>query len=95
MTKPRNFFSSSFKFKIASAALREEKTINEIASENGVHPSQVAQWKSTLIESGSMVFDRKNGKAKETSVDVDELQRIVGEQTIKLNWYKKKLGIAN
>jgi transposase len=95
MAKQRNFFNANFKHKVAIAALREDKTINEIASENRVHPSQVTQWKTTLLENGSDLFERKNGKRKEESVDVGELQRIVGEQAIQLAWYKKKLGTAN
>lgn len=95
MTKERNFFNAKFKHKVAIAALRESKTTNEIASENHVHPSQVTQWKGILLEQGADLFERKNGKQKKEDVDVEELQRVIGEQAIRLAWYKKKLGIAN
>jgi transposase len=41
--KKRNSFSSKFKAKVALEAIRGEKTLNEIAKEYGVHPTQVGQ----------------------------------------------------
>ena len=95
MKLTKNNFTSKFKAKVACEALRESKTINEIASEKGVHPTQINQWKKIMVDDSSILFERKNSKDKNKNVDVEELQRIVGEQTIKLAWYKKKLGITN
>ena len=39
---------AQFKAKIGLEALREAKTVNEIAQENGVHPGQVGQWKKEI-----------------------------------------------
>ncbi len=49
--------SSSFKKKVAIEALKESRTINEIASEFEVHPVQVSNWKKQLIEGSDMVFE--------------------------------------
>jgi transposase len=95
MAKQKNSFNASFKYKVASEALRENKTTNEIASASGVHPSQVTQWKKTLLENGKMVFERKKDKQKQSGVELEELQRVIGEQAIQIAWYKKKFGIAN
>jgi transposase len=95
MTKPRNSFTPNFKSKVALEALRENSTVNEIASTNNIHPGQVAQWKKTIVENSNILFERKNAKQKNESADVEELQRLVGEQAIQLAWYKKKFGIAN
>lgn len=95
MKRSKNNFTSKFKAKVACEALRENKPTNEIANENGVHPTQINLWKKVVIEESSVLFERKNSKNKTQNVDVEELQRIVGEQAIKLAWYKKKLGIAN
>lgn len=95
MKQKKNNFNSSFKARIACTALRENKSINEIASEHGVHPTQINKWKKVLIETSPLLFERKNSNEKSQNVDVEELQRIVGEQTIQLSWYKKKLGITN
>jgi transposase-like protein len=91
----RNIFSAVFKAKVGCAALRENKTINELAAEHGAHPSQINGWRKMIVEESPSLFGRKNGKRSQDNVDVEELQRIVGEQAIKLAWYKKKLGYTN
>jgi transposase-like protein len=95
MAKVKNNFNAEFKSKVATEALRENKTINEIASAHGVHPGQVTQWKKAILKKGSMIFERKSGKQKQKGTALEELQRVVGEQAIQLAWYKKKFGIAN
>lgn len=95
MKQKKNNFNAAFKIKIACEALREHKTVNEIASENGVHQTQINKWKKTVVENGASLFERKNDMNKKNDVDVEELQRLVGEQAIQLAWYKKKFGIAN
>jgi transposase-like protein len=95
MKLKKNNFNSAFKAKIACAALRENKSTNEIASENGVHQTQINQWKKILVENSSLLFDRKNNVNSKQDIDVEELQRLVGEQAIQIAWYKKKFGIAN
>ena len=95
MKQKKNNFNSAFKAKVACAALRENKSVNEIASENGVHKTQINQWKNILVDEGRTLFERKNGNEKNQNVDVAELQRLVGEQTIQLAWYKKKFGLSN
>jgi transposase-like protein len=95
MKLKKNNFSSKFKATVGCEALRENKSINEIASEKGVHPTQINKWKKVIVEESSTLFERKNGKAKNQDDDIEELQRLVGEQAVKLAWYKKKLGTTN
>ena len=45
----RKFFTGGQKAKVALAAVKGVKTINEIAQEYGVHPTQVSQWKKELF----------------------------------------------
>ena len=45
----RKIFTSAEKAKVALAAVRGIKTINEIAQEHGVHPTQVNQWKTAIL----------------------------------------------
>ena len=45
----RNIFTSKQKAKVALEAIKGAKTINEIAQEFGVHPTQVNQWKKNCL----------------------------------------------
>ena len=58
MSKRRSF-SEEFKAKIALEAVKELKTVNEIASEHGLHPNQVTKWKKQLIDNASSSFKPK------------------------------------
>jgi transposase-like protein len=41
--------SVQFKFKVALEATKGTKTLNELASEYGLHPSQISDWKQQLL----------------------------------------------
>ena len=47
----RKIFTSAEKAKVALSAVKGIKTINEIAQEYRVHPTQFSQWKNTLKKS--------------------------------------------
>lgn len=57
--KKRNIMSGSQKAKIALEAIKGHKTINEIAQEYHVHPTQIGLWKKALLENAGQVFDVK------------------------------------
>jgi transposase-like protein len=58
MSKPRQRDSAQCKFQLALEAAKGLKTINELASEHGVHHNQVSAWKRQLLEAGSTMFSR-------------------------------------
>jgi len=45
MGKQRRQYTADFKFQVALEAARGTKTVSQIASEYGVHPTQVGDWK--------------------------------------------------
>ena len=57
----RKIFTSTEKAKVALAAVKGIKTINEIAQEYGVHPTQVSQWKKELLDNVGSLFEGKRG----------------------------------
>lgn len=91
MTRKRMQYSTQFKFKVAMEAMKEQATINEIASQYKVHPNLVRNWKSQLLADGPAVFDRKNGphQAGQESQEA-ELYEQIGRLKMELEWLKKK-----
>jgi transposase len=94
MTKQRKTFSSAEKAKVALAAIKGQKTINEIAQYYNVHPTQVNQWKKELLENATQVFDGKRGpKTDVLSMNTNPLYAKIGELNMQVDFLKKKLQI--
>ena len=91
----RNSFSGQQKAKVALEAIRGVKTINEIAQDNSVHPTQIRQWKMELLEHAASIFDVKRGpKVVDEQSDPDRLYAKIGQLNMELDWLKKKSGIS-
>jgi len=80
----------AFKKKVALEALREEKTMSQIASQYGVHPIQVSKWKKALVDGAERVFEDKRSRRKQEDVGREELERKIGQLTIELDFLKKR-----
>jgi len=91
-TKQRRQFSAKFKFQVGLEALKELKTINEIASQHEVHPTQVKQRKKQLQEEGANVFSEKAAKAQQAQTEAEAtLYEQIGRLKVENDWLKKKL----
>jgi transposase-like protein len=92
MTKQRRQFTARFKFQVALEALKELKTVNEIASRYEIHPTQVKQWKKQLQEEGADVFNENAAKAQQAQAEVEaNLYEQIGRLKIEVDWLKKKV----
>ena len=56
MRRPRRNHSASFKAKVAVAAIKDDKTLAELAQKFEVHTSQITQWKTQLLEAATGCF---------------------------------------
>ena len=87
--------SPALKLKVAIEAAQNQKTVNQIASEHGVAPVQVTEWKKQLLEEGGQVFqNRRKAKTPEAHEDVNYLQQQIGKLTAQIEWLKKKQGLS-
>jgi transposase-like protein len=94
--KKRKQHSAEYKFKVALEAVKENKTLSQLASEQEVHPNQISQWKRQLMEEGASLFKR-NGKSQRGLVEEGqtELYEQIGRLKMELEWLKKKVTRSN
>ena len=92
MARKRRPHAAGFKAKVALAAVRGVKTTSELASEFGVHPTQIAKWKKPLLEGSAEIFSR-NGSihADDFRQREAELYQQIGKLQMELQWLKKKV----
>ena len=46
----RKRYTNQFKAQVVQELLKEEKTLNQLAAEYGVHPNQLKRWKAIALE---------------------------------------------
>lgn len=90
----RKRYSNKLKAKVALAAFKGDRTANEIASEFGIHVSQVNRWKKDAIEQLPDVFDKKKStkRANDIEKEKDLLYRQIGKLQVEVEWLKKTTG---
>jgi transposase-like protein len=93
----RKRYSPAFKAQVVQEILKEDKTIAQIASEQGVHPSQLNAWKAVALQGLPSLFSREHqaadiGRAAHEK-QVNELYIEIGRLTTHVAWLKKKFGI--
>ncbi len=92
MSTKRRQYSAEYKFKVALEAIKGTKTLSQLASETGVHPNQISQWKGQLLDEGPSVF-RRNGDPSQREVQKREaeLYEQIGRLKMELDWLGKKV----
>jgi transposase-like protein len=65
MKKSRRKFSADFKAKIAIEAIKEMKTVSELAQIHQVHPNLISLWKKEFLANTSRVFEGNKDEAEE------------------------------
>ena len=87
----RKTYDAAFKAKVALEAVKGEKTITQIASEFGVHPNQIRQWRAHLLDVLPEMFSQRRPQQEKSHDDlVAELYRQIGQLKVELDWLKKK-----
>lgn len=94
MTNHRNRHSADFKAKVAMAALAESKTLAELSSEYGVHPTQITRWKQELITSAPDLFGKGKKKDDNHEAEVAELHRQIGKLKVENDFLSNLPGLS-
>jgi putative transposase len=88
----RKQHTAAFKAQVALAALKGERTVNDLAGQYQVHPTLIHTWKKQLLVGADQVFS--NG-CKAVTADAEaqkaELFEQIGRLKMELEWLKKKV----
>ena len=91
--RKRRHLTAEFKARVAKEALKEEQTVQQIAKDNDIAPTQVSAWKKELEERMTEIFERKNAvdeAAQKQGKLTAQLERKVGRLVIEKEFLEKK-----
>jgi len=88
--RPRRNHTSAFKAKVALAALKGDKTLAELAEQFEIHPNQIVQWKTQLVDHADAAF---GGEPKDQAkqVDLAKLHAKIGMQSLETDFLETAL----
>lgn len=85
--RKRRKFGAAFKAKVALAALREDKTLAQLASQFELHPNQIAEWKKQLVERAGDLFESGGAASQDEAVDLKPLHAKIGQQALEIDFF--------
>ena len=90
MKRPRRNHSATFKAKVALAAIKGDVTLPELAKRLDIHPNQITQWKTHLLERAANAFGAE--RSVPPTVDLKALQAKIGQLTMENDFLAVALG---
>ena len=97
MSRKRTIYSTELKTRLVLEVLKEEKTLNEIASANNVTPKNLQNWKKIFVDNAEMamepakVIKEYKDENSKLQIQLDEYAKVVGKLTIEKDWLSGKL----
>jgi putative transposase len=85
----RKRHTAKIKFQVVLETFHKDRNIAEVSRQYGVNPNLIHRWRKEFLERGQLVFETKRPEAEEK---VEELENIIGKQTIEIQLLKKFLG---
>ena len=91
----RKTYSPELKAKIAVEAIRELRTVSELAAAYDVHPSVIKRWKRQVLEQMPSLFSSRKQRVQEKQQEelTATLYQQIGQLKVELDWLKKKSGL--
>lgn len=88
----RRVHPPAFKAKVTLEAIKEQKTISELVSIYGVHPTQITKWKRKLLDGLELLFsDKFRTRDQEQEELIEGLYKQIGKLKVEADWLKKRL----
>lgn len=88
-------YQAQFKGRVALEALKENKTLANLAQEFKLHPAQITRWKTQATRGILQLFEDGRKKKRPSEIDVEGLYAQIGKLQSQLEFLKKKTGIDN
>ncbi len=85
-------FTAAFKAKVVIEALKEKKTLAELAKRFDVSPTKITEWKDEFVKNASNAFegpDSNNREMKKVKAENDRLLHKVGQLTLENDFFAK------
>jgi len=93
MRRPRRNHSAVFKAKVALAAIKGDENLAQLAERFDLHPNQITQWKSQLLERAADVFaSGAERSAAPEAGNLKELHAKIGQQALEIDFLAGALG---
>ena len=90
--RDRRKFTATFKAEVVLEALKERRTLSELAQQFDLHPNQIATWKREFLAVASSVFETKADTVQqELEAERDQLFRQIGKLQVENDFLKKRV----
>ena len=97
MSRKRTVYSAEFKTKVVLEVLKNEDTLNEIASKNNITPKNLQNWKKIFLDNAEIGMEPARAvqeyKTRIVQLEAknDEYAKVVGQLTVEKDWAVGKL----
>jgi transposase-like protein len=93
--KRQTQYTNTLKAKVALEAIREERTLAQIASDHDIIVKNIYNWKKHALDNFEELFSRSSvldyqEQLERKQSDIDELHKKLGELVVERDWLKKK-----
>ena len=78
-------YTAKFKASVALEAIKGDKTISQIASEYGIHPQQVRNWRKEFISKSHLVFERDKDTTRLES-ELEKAYKKIGQLQVEIDF---------
>jgi transposase len=88
----RRKFTAKFKTQVVLEALKERKSMTELAQKFELHPQHISNWKREFLDGAESVFanGKEDGKS-EAEIEKERLLQTIGQQKVEIDFLKKVL----
>lgn len=95
MSKTRRKYPAKFKADLVIELLKGEKDLNTLATENGIAPNLLRNWKKEFLDNAQLAFEDTSQstlkeKLTEERKEKEQYAKKVGQLTMQVDWLKKK-----